>query len=200
MRHTAIVVWSILIMWCLALPSAAVAQERAGFWGGVGGGYGSAGVSCDECEGDRESSGIGYLRGGWTLNPRTLIGAELNVWTKTAPVEQNVDMTVNLYNMSGTLTFYPKVSSGFFVKGGVGVAFLDAEVAERGTRLSIDLGKGVGVMTGVGYDFRVGRSVSLTPGFNFWYGQPGDLKFAGDTIFENWKQNVVDFTIGITFH
>jgi hypothetical protein len=45
----------------------------------------------------------------------------------------------------------------------------------------------------------VGRNVSITPCVNFYYGHPGDLSFEGETI-GGWKQNVIDFGVGITFH
>jgi hypothetical protein len=65
------------------LPSRAIAQDRAGFWFGVGGGFGSAGVSCDDCgESNREGSGVAYFKGGWTINRQTLVGAEFNYWSK----------------------------------------------------------------------------------------------------------------------
>jgi hypothetical protein len=58
---------------------------------------------------------------------------------------------------------------------------------------------GWGVLAGLGYDLRVGRNVSLTPSVNFYYGQPGDLVFDGEELL-GWKQNVVSFELGITFH
>ena len=171
-------------------------QERQGFWLGIGGGYGSADASCDECDGgDRQGSGAGYVKLGWTLNDRVLLGGEFNLWTK----EQDV-VTVNFYNASGTLTFYPQGASGFFLKGGVGASFVDTEVVDGGTRITADLGSGLGLVAGVGYDLRVARIISITPAVNFLYGQPGDLVVAGETLARNWKQNVVDFTVGITFH
>jgi hypothetical protein len=185
----------------MAWPSEAPAQVRAGFWGGLGGGWGSAQVSADELEGgDREGSGVGYFNLGWTLNEQLLAGAEFNLWSKTAAVDTGIEATANIYNLSGTLTFYPSRSSGFFVKGGAGVSFLDADFDVQGTNVTVDLGSGFGFIAGTGYDIRLGRIVSLTPAVNFWYGQPGTLKFAGETLFSDWKQNVIDFTIGLKFH
>lgn len=182
-------------------PSLAAAQERSGLWGGIGGGYGSAGVSAEDVDdGDREGSGVVYFTGGWTLNERLLAGAEFNLWSKTAAVEPGIDAAFNIYNVSGTLTFYPRASSGFFVKGGAGMSFLDADFDAGGTDISVDLGTGFGLIAGAGYDIRLGRSVSLTPAVNVWYGQPGNIQVAGETLFNDWKHNVVDFTIGLKFH
>ncbi len=188
----------VCVLWLAGVGQASAEhpQKRQGFWLGIGGGYGSADATCDECDGgDREGSGAGYLKLGWTLDDRVLLGGEFNLWTK----EQDGVM-VNFYNASGTLTFYPQGSSGFFLKGGVGASFIDTEIVDGGTRITADLGSGLGLVAGVGYDLRVARVISITPAVNFWYGQPGDLMVAGETIARNWKQNVVDFTVGVTFH
>lgn len=182
------------------LPSAADAQAREGFWFGVGGGYGSAGISCDECDTEgREGSGVAYLRGGWTLNQRTLVGVDFNIWNKTAR-EDDLEMTINLYNVTGALTFYPVATSGWFVKAGAGVSTIDVDLDFDGSNVSAELGTGFGFTAGAGYDFRLGRMISVTPAFGYWYGRPGDLKFASEPLFTNWQQNVFEFTVGITFH
>ena len=194
------IIGSLLVLLVPGLPSLAAAQAREGFWFGIGGGYGSAGVSCDECgDEERANGGVGYLRGGWTLNERTLVGLEVNAWTKTAE-EDDVEMTINFYNFAGSLTFYPAATSGFFVKAGAGVSTIDVDLDFDGSTLSAELGTGFGFTVGAGHDFRVSRMVSVTPAFGYWYGRPGDLKFASETIFGNWKQNVLELTVGITFH
>jgi hypothetical protein len=200
MRHRWLVVCSLSAIGFLAASSTAMAaphpQVRRGFWIGLGGGGGSADVTCDDCEkGKRETGGAGYVKLGGTLNQRVLLGGELTLWTK-----EQEGVTVNLYNASATLTFYPRPSAGFFLKGGVGASFVDTEFREDSTRITADLGSGVGLLAGAGYDLRVGRNISLTPAVNFWYGAPGDLKFGKETIARNWKQNVVDLTLGVTFH
>ena len=59
---------------------------------------------------------------------------------------------------------------------------------------------GFGFLTGLGYDIRVGKNISLTPVFNFYFGSDGDLKSNGTTIDSHYKHNVYDFGLGITFH
>ena len=196
-RHLTILGFVVVLSW-VALPSSAFAQNRQGFWFGFGGGYGSAGVSCDDCEEGRESSGAGYLRGGWTLNPQTLIGLDFNLWAKSANIEPGTEATINLYNVMGTITYYPPATN-FFVKGGAGVSILDTDINVRGSKLSADLGQGFGFIVGAGYDFPLGSRIALTPAVDFWYGSLGDIKIAGDTFTTNWKQNVIDVTIGLTF-
>jgi outer membrane protein with beta-barrel domain len=196
-RHVVLVVASIL---CLMLPATAFSQERAGFWFGIGGGFGSAGVSCDdECGAEgREGSGVALIEGGWTLNPQTRLGLVFNFWSKDDKSDPDFAATVNLYNVSGAITYFPQPDTGFFVKGGAGVAIIDVDFSGLGSGATVDLGKGFGFMVGAGYDIPVWSRVAVTPAVNFWYGQPGDLKIFGTTFARNWKQNVIDFTIGIT--
>lgn len=199
MRGRWIVVCLSAVSWVASASPASAGlhpQERHGFWIGVGGGLGSADATCDDCgEGDRENGGVGYLKLGGTLSERLLLGGEMNVWTK-----EQEGVTLNLYNATATLTFYPQASSGFFLKGGVGVGFVDTQIRENSTTITVDMGTGLGLLAGAGYDLRVGKNISITPAVNFWYGQPGDLKFGSETLASNWKHNVVDFTVGITLH
>ncbi len=128
-----------------------------------------------------------------------IIRAECGLWSKTYDFpELGGDATLNMYNASGTATYYPQRSGGLFVKGGAGVAFIDMSVKVAGSSLSADLGKRLGLIAGGGYDIPVGR-IAITPAVNVWYGQLGDLKILGETFATHWKQNVVDFTIGISF-
>jgi hypothetical protein len=199
MRPGSLIVVLSTVVW-LSMPANAAAQNRERLWFGVGGGFGSAGVSCSDCGNtDREGSGSFYVKGSWTLNPRTLLGVELNAWTKNATIEDGLEGALNFYNIAGTLTYYPRTTTNFFVKGGAGIAIIDMDVSGTGSSTNIDLGKGLGVIVGAGYDIPLGRRVALTPAVNFWYGQPGDLQVLGEPVASKWKQNVVDFTIGITF-
>ena len=133
-------------------------QAREGFWIGFGLGYGSADRSCDRaaCQQDRVGSITGFLKLGGTLNPRVLAGVEGNVWSKKEEGVSNL-----LGNLTATATFYPFVSSGFFVKGGVGLSYASRET-RTGTRLNQPVDAkikfssvGAGVLAGLGYDLRV---------------------------------------------
>lgn len=182
------------------VPDAAQAQaaEREGFWFGVAAGIGSADVTCDDCEGDRETSAAGALRLGWTLNPRVLLGLETSAWTKTED-DDGADVSINMYNVSGTVTLYPSETTGFFLKGGAGLAFVNSEYKDGSTTIDSDMGNGLGLLAGIGYDFRLGRRVRLTPALDAYYGNIGDVKFSGETLATGWTQNVVALTVGLTF-
>jgi hypothetical protein len=200
MRGRVMVVWALSAVTCLAFASVASAashpQERHGFWIGFGFGAGSAKATCDDCgSGNRETGAAGYLKLGGTLNEHLLLGGEVNVWTK-----KQEGVTLTLSSGAVTLTLYPEPASGFFLKGGVGLSMVDTQFREGSTTVTVDPGYGLGAIVGTGYDVRVGRNVSITPAVNFWYGKPGNVPHTGDRLFTNWKQNVVDLTVGVTFH
>ena len=192
-----------------ATPLLATAQERQGFWIGVGVVMGSAALRCDSCDDGRDLGGGLNIRAGWTANERLLIGGEFNgvatfgevdlLSRTSASLNEDVPATFFLYNVLGTVTFYPKASSGFFLKGGVGLAGVDVEIDYVTSYLTIPIGNGLGVLAGAGYDLRVGRRISVTPAVNFSSGRFGTDEGATGESFR-WKHNVVDFTVGITFH
>ena len=167
-------------------------QRREGFWIGFGLGYGSANVTCDGCGSGSRTEGVtAFLKLGGTPSRNLLIGGAINGWSHPSG-----GATETMGNVTGSLYYYPVASSGLFLTGGVG--FSDYNVD---TSPSYD-GTGWGFTAGVGYDIRVGRNVSLTPVANFVYGGVGDLNVSGGgaPFATGWKQNVVDFGLGVTFH
>ena len=200
MRGRVMVVWALSAVTCLASASAASAashaQERQGFWIGFGGGVGNAKATCDDCgSSNRETGAAGYLKLGGTLNEHLLFGSEFNFWAKTQE-----GVTVTLGSGAVTLTLYPQPASGLFIKGGLGLSLVDTSFREGSSTVTIDPAYGLGLMVGAGYDVRVGKNISITPAVNFWYGKPGNVPHTGVPFYTNWKQNVVDFTVGVTFH
>jgi hypothetical protein len=196
MRGRWLVVCSLSAVSYVASPSVASPasnpQVRRGFWLGFGGGLGSADATCDACSaGKRESGVVGYFNLGGTIHNRLLLGAEVNLWSK-----DHEGVTLNLYNILATATIYPQPSSNYFLKVGAGGTFIDTDIHQVSRTITVDLGNGLGLLVGAGYDFRVWTKASVTAGANFWYGR----KFASDKSPGTWKQNVVDVTLGITFH
>jgi len=99
-------------------------------------------------------------------------------------------------NVPGSSYYYPFPAAGLFPPGGLGFSSYNVN-----TSPSVD-GTGWVFTAGLGYDIRVGRNVSLTPVANFVYGGVGDLSVSGGgpPFATGWKQNVVDFGLGVTFH
>jgi len=166
-------------------------QRRDGFWIGFGLGYCTANISCDDCASGSRTDGItGFLKLGGAPSRNVLVGGAINGWS-----HYDGSVTERMTNVTASLYLYPATRSGFFVTGGVGIANYHVNSAP-----SFD-GTGLGFTAGAGYDIRVGRDISLTPVVNYEYGRVGDVNEAGLGRFATgWKQNVVDFGLGVTFH
>lgn len=155
-------------------------QTRQGFWISGGPSYGSLDLACDGCETDRESGLTLQLAMGGTARPGLLIGGELEAWGKEIG---GVDITVG--HLSGVVYWYPRPATGFFVKGGGGIAVYAADAGPLGEEDD----SGIGLHGGLGYDVRVGRNLSLTPAAGIFWGDFG----AGDA-------NVLHLGLSITGH
>ena len=170
-----------LIAGALLAPLAAQhPQRRQGFWITGGPSYGSLDLGCPGCETDRESGLTLLLALGGTVRPNLLLGGEIEGWGKEI---EGVDLTVG--HASGVLYWYPRVTSGLFLKGGVGIASYSADAGPLGEEDDT----GLGLHGGIGYDVRVGRNLSLTPAAGvFWADLDG-----GDA-------NVIHVGVAVTGH
>ncbi len=180
MRHFTLVAFATLAV--LATSAGQVdaqqPQARQGFWFNAGLGVGSLG--CADCS-DRVSSLSGNLSIGGTISPRFLLGAGTTGWTKS---EDGV--TLSAGTLDARVRFYPSVTGGFFLTGGLGIGTVSATVSGAGIS---DSEIGAGALIGLGYDIRVSRNLSITPYFN---------GFAVNS--SNVDANVSQIGIGITTH
>ena len=151
-------------------------QTRKGFWFNGGLGWGSLG--CNGC-GTRTGGLSGGLSLGGTISPTFLLGGGTTGWTKS---ESGTTLTVGTVDLRAR--FYTSATGGFFITGGVGLGSISAGFG--GFTASET---GVGVLLGLGYDFRVGRNVSLTPYFNGF-----GVKTSNDDA------NVVQLGLSVTIH
>lgn len=183
MQNSRLAVIAALAMTCLAAPRAVEAQNpqtRDGFWIQFGMGWGSLG--CNDCD-SREGGLSGALSLGGTLSERWLLGGGTNGWTKS---QDGARLTVS--TVTALVRFYPSLTSGFFLHGGLGYGRV--EVSASGSGFSISASEnGAGAMLGLGWDIRVGRNLSITP---FWSG------FAMSS--DNLDANVGQLGVGLTIH
>ena len=170
--------------------SAQHAQTREGFSISFGIGGGSAGVSCDGCGTDRENGLSGYLRLGGYVRPTLLVAGETNGFTKNV---DGVDVVASF--VSAVVQWYPQVASGFYLKGGAGIATgsLDDGVDELAAT-------GMGITLGTGYEWRVTRNFSLTPYVNYLRSVGAEAKFNGVGLGGNLNVDVFQFGLGFTWH
>ena len=196
MRHSSLL--TLVALALLGWPSNAGAQERKGFWFDADFGAASISASANGTNGSRTSTGIFGLALGWAVTPRVLTGVDMRI--VVLDVTGDVSGYADVYNVTARVMYYLRPSSGFFVKGTIGGSFIDFDIDAQGTRLTANVSKGLGLGAGVGYDWYLGRGFSLTPAVTYWYGRTGDVRYIGQTLFTDWSHNVVDATIGISFH
>jgi len=173
----------------IVAPLAAQQPDRQGFWGSIGGGYGTARMTCSNC-GDisREGSITGVVVLGGGLSQSLAFGLELDWWLKTI----NND-PFRLGAVTGIVQWYPVSNLGLFVKGGVGLAYARGDLRHP-TSVFVD-DSGLGYLAGVGFDFPVGSGLSVTPLVSFYGGNIGDVQNAQGVSF-----NVVQFMVALTLH
>jgi len=160
-KRTLAVLTALIVGLALA-PRSAVAQEgdtstahpRSGFWFNGGLGWGSLG--CDGCTG-REGGGVLSLAVGGSLSQNVLLGASIDGWSKE---ENGTRLTAS--SLLATARFYPSTDNGFFLRGGLGLGTVETSISGVGSGSET----GAGALLGLGYDFRIGESVSLTPYLN----------------------------------
>ena len=167
-------------------------HARQGFFFGFGLGVGSAGLECEACgaDFDRETGLSGTLRLGGTLSQTVQLGVATNGWYK---VEN--DITYRLAFLSAIIVLYPSSRGGFFFQLGLGG--MSGRVADDFNEITT---LGGAAMLGIGYDIRIGSSVSLTPYANA-LASNGNLEVDGFEILdENFNPNVVQFGLAISTH
>lgn len=166
-------------------------QLREGFWIAFGPGYASSHFTCTGCSGDTRGGGSFDVRLGGTLRPDLLLGGDISAWRHS---ENGVTETFGTAALAGY--FYPMAGSGLFVNGGVGVS--TAHFDAGGTT---SYGTGIGFLFGAGYDIRIGRNISITPGLQFQYAPVGNIKLpSGSTVFAGLAQTLIGGGLEVTFH
>jgi len=185
------------IISCIGIVSAcgavvAAAQQpavtRRGFWGAIGFGYGHNSLKATNATFADSAQGGGVvvdMKLGGTLSPTVRLGGEVNLWRRSGG---GVDESVG--NVSAAIYLYPAPRSGFFVKGGAGLASYQLSQGNSSTTTT-----GFGLLGGVGYDIRLGRKVSLTPYGNFYWGHDGDMAPVTGI-----KHTILDVGLGIQYN
>lgn len=138
-----------------SIVGAQEAPRRKGFWIGFGLG---PGVNLSQGLDDKSLwGGNGYVRLGGTTRPNLLLGGEAIGWT----VDYR-DVTLSRGNVHFVTVWYPNVSSGFYLKGGVGGASIARAKTSGNTETRTTKG-GFGAGLGTGYEIRIGRNLYLVP-------------------------------------
>jgi Outer membrane protein beta-barrel domain len=178
----------------LALSQPARAQESTlrGPWLGAGIGTASAAVNCDICNGDRNGGLSGYLAGGFTLSQTLRAGAELAGWLDNT---DNVRQRLMLYGAS--LYWTPSPTASWYLKGGIGMLNYNADATDDDE--DDELGASTGALQlGVGYDFRAGSKLWITPYANLIVSTSGNMT-SGNSIVTDASFSLMQIGAGITW-
>jgi hypothetical protein len=140
----------------LALPAAAQQPARSGFGMSFGLGWGSAGVTCEDCNievEDRIEGLAGYVRIGGSVNPRLFVGVEGIGWLKNSDGLERRIAAVSFVTVG-----YPSATAGFFLRGGFG----GVRAVVENSLYSVT-GEGLSWQFGAGFDIPMGSGAALTP-------------------------------------
>jgi hypothetical protein len=177
-----------------ASPVFAQAAPRQGFTVSFGLGGGSAAFSYEGSSSDRVTGPSGYLRLGGAVTPSLVIAGETHGWTHS---EGSVTSRVGY--LMAVAQWYPQVSGGFHLLGGVGAGMLSEDDTDPTLGYNLE-SVGVAAQFGVGYDLRMSRTFSLTPYVNFLGMGGGEPKFNGAGLGGSLSANVVQFGLGFSWH
>jgi hypothetical protein len=170
--------------------AATLANRRQGVFLGVGLGVGSARLSCDICRDDRNGGGAGYVRFGLTASRNILLGIETLGWYDSGDVDQL------LVAVQAIAMLYPKRTSGFYLKGGLGVSEFSAKDGD-GNEVS---SQAFALQVGLGLEVPVGRNLSMVPFANFLGSTGADVKFNSTVSSLSANTSLIQLGVGLTLH
>ena len=101
--------------------------------------------------------------------------------------------------LMGVAQYYPAPAMGFYLKGGMGLGRFSLKSTDVSPSEELT-STGFGYQLGVGYDFRLMPSFSLTPFVNYLATAGAEAKFNGQSTGEKLNSNVMQFGIGFTWH
>lgn len=178
----------------VSVPDAANAQTgtpvRDGQWLAVGLGGGLDQVACGVCAGEPKPGIVGNVRFGGTLSRRFLLGGEFDLWTRG-----DDGIRQFLASLGAVALFYADPDARFHLKAGAGVVgFRAAEDGDELTALTF------GVTGGLGYDYPITETLSLTPFASLTLAPFADLRFNGDLAVGDATLGLLQAGLGLTWH
>ena len=171
--------------------------ERSGFWWGLGLGAAQADVTCDGCPNvDPETFGMLHISLGATLSKSVTLGVQFGGGQKSGAFGSlsSTDVAVGDANVSAY--WYPMSAGNLWLQGGLTGVFWQAK--DGSSKLS---SIGGGLTLGAGYDFRMGRNMSITPSLRGAWGGKGKVTDENGATFDaNWQTNFVEAGVAILWH
>ena len=198
MRTTLVRAITLAVLCASPLLAQGHPQTREGFTGTFGLGYGSAGISCDDCESDRETAPTVHIRLGGAYRPNLILAGEINGWSKSEDDDElGGEARVTMATINFVAQWYPQPARGFFVNGGLGLGTIRTEIDASGLPGTFSSNTtALGYQVGTGWDLRVAPNISITPYANFFGSAGGKVEDSDEKI----DFNVGQIGIGLTFH
>jgi hypothetical protein len=156
--------------------------------------------SCSRRDAPRRNAPAGYLRIGVAVRPNFVLGGEVNGWYRRE--DRTSGPSLGILTANAIAQWYPRVSNGFFVSGGLGVGtwrsnsefIWSAQGAVR-QMYSVHLHtNGLGYQFGAGYDVHVSRNLSVAPYVTLFGARDNGEEGAA------FGGNVIQAGIGLTWH
>ncbi len=179
LRRTSVSVVAAVVLTAGCL-TAQEGPRRSGFWisGGLGGG-----VAPYDMYDDAESASLAfYIRLGGTPSESVALGFESIMWGLQDYGRSNSTFTVMVY----------PGKREFFVKGGMGLGFVDFQRAEDQT--------GYGMTLGAGWDMRLPASLYVTPNLDLMLTVVGTGSVEPVLGSVKGLSSLLLVTVGITWH
>lgn len=198
MRTTLLRTIALTLLCASPLLAQGYPQRREGVTASFGLGIGSAGVTCDGCDSDRETAPALFLRLGGAYRPNLILGGEIDAWTKSEnDAGLGGDARVTMATINFVAQWYPQPARGFFVNGGLGLGTIRTEVDLAGLPGTYSSHTtGLGYQVGTGWDLRIAPNISLTPYATLFGSAGGKVEDTDEKL----DFNVAQIGIALTFH
>ena len=150
----------LLLSWVALAQAAMHPNDREGWLIGLGIGGGGLQVSDQGASSDRESGVAASLRAGYAFSPQVSLELDGTLWSR----EDNG--TRFTFSATGaTINVYPG-ASGFVLRAGVGGGTGEVQVQQGNVTITASE-NGLGLLAGLGYEFRVARKFAFGPQAHF---------------------------------
>jgi hypothetical protein len=168
----------------LGTPLAAQRPHRGGLWAELCNGPANVRVASSGSEEVTTKPGWGAcIRVGGVLSDKVLLGVESFGFVDATFgfAEQDTSVVAETGTFTAVVLWFPW-RSGFFVKGGVGVAEGDFTVTASPGQLVTASGEGVGLTFGLGFDLPISRKIALTANAGAVVAAIGDVVLPGTRV------------------
>lgn len=199
MRWIHVLVFTLLV--AMAAPALAQSPQTAapvhpeGWWGGFGAGIAALRFACADCGDDQpvyEAPAVAVTFGK-SIGRKVAFGVEYGGSFPT--IESGTRVVAS--SLTGMARWYPSPAP-LFLKFGVGLSRVRATVTSNGQTVS-EIRNGTGIVFGIGWDVRLGRSAALTPYAGWHMSAIGDIGDEATAQKRDVSWNTWTFGVSVTF-